>query len=150
MKCQACGEEVLLAERCPYCGQPTGIEGGPPGESAQAASDGRVRGRFVGPIGRETWHEARVAWERQRGQARLSIWEYVRRLVAYMADPGVAAWKKGLVAAAAVYVLVPLDLMPSLALPGVGWLDDLLVLWLGLPALARELSAYVPGRRRSR
>ena len=153
MKCQACGEEVLLAERCPYCGRPTGVSGrAAAGDETRASSDGRVSGRFVGPMGRSAWREAGPGWSGDdlRTHERLSLLEYVRRLVAYVADPAVPAWKKGLIAAAALYVLMPLDLMPSLVLPGVGWLDDLLVLWLGLPVLARELAAYGPGGRRRR
>ena len=153
MKCQACGQEVLLAERCPYCGRPTGVPSRRAGEGGERTSDGKVSGRFVGPIGRRgAWYGAGAGWEpgASRPDVRLPVWEYIRRLVAYIADPRVAGWKKGLLAAAALYVLVPLDLMPSLVLPGIGWLDDLLVLWLGLPALARELAAYMPGRRLGR
>lgn len=39
MRCRACGQEVVLAERCPYCGSPTGVvaqpdSGGAPGGGA--------------------------------------------------------------------------------------------------------------------
>lgn len=150
MKCRECGQEVLLAERCPYCGRPTGVTPGQ-GQAAGAQADaaGRVQGRFVGPLRRSRRpieEEAGVAGE--AGPARrLPLWEYVWRLFSYMADPTVSPWRKGLIAAGFIYVLFPLDLLPGLVLPGVGWLDDLLVLWVGLPALARELAAYVPGRR---
>lgn len=78
MRCRECGQEVLLADRCPYCGRPvrassqTGAGGasgdptgaGPRGSASaadstkaearggeQAESRQGITGRFVGPIG---------------------------------------------------------------------------------------------------
>lgn len=74
---------------------------------------------------------------------RLSPFEWLRRLVAFLLDSRVPAWKKGLFAAGLLYLLVPFDLAPDL-LPMLGWFDDLAVLWFGLRALSRELARYVP------
>lgn len=65
-----------------------------------------------------------------------------------MRDPAVPGWKKGLIVAGCLYVALPADLVPSVLLPGLGWLDDLLVMWIGLPLLARELAAYAPSSGR--
>ncbi|WP_324715512.1 DUF1232 domain-containing protein [Carboxydochorda subterranea] len=81
------------------------------------------------------------------GSAPISWWGYLGRLWRYLHDPGVASWKKTLIFAGLLYVIIPVDLLPSVLIPGVGWLDDLLVLWVGLPALLRELAAYEPSTR---
>lgn len=87
MKCRECGQEVLLADRCPYCGRPVRASsqagaGGPSGDlpgagptgsggtagSAKAGSrageqtESRqgITGRFVGPIGR--YDASRNGW----------------------------------------------------------------------------------------
>lgn len=148
MRCRWCGREVLLAERCPYCRRPTGIPAAarPEGQPPEA----EVSGRFVGPL---RAGEA-GAWGGGAGRPpgaagrRLSLWEFVRRLAAFLRDPGVPGWKRALLAAALVYVLVPLDLLPSPLLPGLGWLDDLAVLWLLFSRLERELAGYVPPEQR--
>ena len=148
MRCPSCGQEILIAERCPYCRQPLDVRGsGPHRQDAPKAAASDVTGRFVGPLSGGPSAEAQ---EVGRAPGRLSVVEWVRRLVHYVRDPGVSGWKRGLVAAGLLYVLLPLDLLPSLVLPGIGWLDDLAVVWLGLSLLQRELAAYVPGRRRSR
>lgn len=168
MKCQSCGQEVLLAERCPYCGRTTGVEGGAGTAAGRPQQDGQASGRFVGRIGRSPSQEARDGWSaraawgagsdpgrwpgaaRARAGGSVSGWGYLRRLIAYLRDPAVAGWKKTLIMAAALYVLLPVDLVPSLLVPGVGWLDDLVLLWIGIPALIRELSAYEPRRKPGR
>jgi len=149
MRCPSCGQEILLAERCPYCREPVDVPGsGVEREGPRQAAASDATGRFVGPLSGGPSAEAQEAG-RASGR-RLSIVEWVWRLVHYVMDPGVSAWKRGLVAAGLLYVLFPLDLLPSLVLPGIGWLDDLAVIWLGLSLLQRELAAYVPARRRSR
>lgn len=187
MRCPTCGEEVLLAERCPYCGSRTGAQerarqgaagprGGPSaGAAGTDGGSGRPagpRGRFVGPMerpGRDGRADAdgasgyggfghgpfgqgafRVWWWGARPDraepvtgGRLSPLEWLRRLVAFLRDSRVPAWKKGLFAAALLYLLMPFDLAPDL-FPILGWADDVAVLWFGLRALSRELSRYVP------
>lgn len=133
MRCPRCAQEVLLATRCPYCGAATTAEPGGGALAGAGSGGGRAAtGRFVGPMppGRE-----------QAG--RLTPWEWLRRLVAFLADGRVPGWKKGLIAAGVLYLLMPLDLMPDL-LAGLGWLDDLLVAWFGMRALTRELGRYLP------
>ncbi|HEY8486750.1 MAG TPA: DUF1232 domain-containing protein [Limnochordales bacterium] len=163
MRCQACGQEVVLARRCPYCGRPTGVQAG----AARPAGDGRgarpATGRFVGAIGRA--HDGGASgWRAAEGpgfgvifgpgvagsapgaapaQARLSPLEWARRLAAFVVDGQVASWKKALLAAGLLYLLAPFDLVADL-LPVAGWVDDLLVLWWGLRALTRELARYTP------
>jgi len=131
-----------MARRCPYCGHPVASASGPDGSngpsgpsgpaslpgSGGSATGSPVMGRFVGPV-------------EPQPSRRLSPWEWLRRLAAFVVDPRVPAWKKGLLAAGIVYLLMPLDLAPDL-LPGLGWLDDVLVAWWGLRALARELARY--------
>lgn len=43
--------------------------------------------------------------------------------VSYLRDGGVSVWRKLLVAAAGLYLVMPLDAIPDV-LPVVGWLDD--------------------------
>ena len=45
------------------------------------------------------------------------------------------------VAAAATYVLAPIDLIPDL-IPGIGWADDLLILAVAWRLARRELRRY--------
>lgn len=60
-------------------------------------------------------------------QARLA-WRLLR-------DSRVPAWVKLIPAAAVVYLISPIDILPDLALPGLGELDDLAILLLSAKAL---------------
>jgi uncharacterized membrane protein YkvA (DUF1232 family) len=74
--------------------------------------------------------------------------EVVRRaltLYALLADSGTPAWVRALVAAALVYLVNPLDLLPD-AIPGVGLADDMAVLALALERLSRFVTPAVRAR----
>jgi uncharacterized membrane protein YkvA (DUF1232 family) len=49
-------------------------------------------------------------------------------------DGNVSAEKKGAILGAIIYVISPIDLIPDI-LPAFGWLDDLIVITIGLNAL---------------
>lgn len=135
VRCARCGEEILLARRCPYCGEPTRQNGRatPDQVAPPEAGEGRkARGRFRGRIG------APPGAGRQAGAAG-PRWFW---LLPYLADRGVPTWKKTLFGLAALYVLVPIDLLPGAIVPFAGWLDDWLVLAIAWRALASELDRY--------
>jgi uncharacterized membrane protein YkvA (DUF1232 family) len=61
----------------------------------------------------------------------------VQRLLAFLRDPRVAKLPRFAVLAAVAYLLWPVDLLPELALPIVGWLDDATLIWMALRWLSR-------------
>jgi uncharacterized membrane protein YkvA (DUF1232 family) len=61
----------------------------------------------------------------------------VQRLLAFLRDPRVAKLPRFAVLAAAAYLLWPVDLLPELALPIVGWLDDATLIWMALRWLTK-------------
>jgi len=61
----------------------------------------------------------------------------VKLIYRLMADRRVNFFLKLLPVAAVVYLVSPLDLVPGLALPVIGALDDAAVLWLGTGAYER-------------
>lgn len=65
-----------------------------------------------------------------------------------LADGRVPLGPKLLVVGALVYLISPLDLVPDLALPFVGQLDDIVVLWLAARALVRLAPAEVVAEHR--
>ncbi len=65
----------------------------------------------------------------------------LRRLLALMADPRMPKIPRLAVLAAVVYVIWPVDLIPDFAIPVVGYLDDLVVLWISLRWLLKPLSS---------
>ena len=71
---------------------------------------------------------------------------YLRALGRYYRDPSASVLGKLVVFAAAVYAVVPVDLIPDV--PVVGWLDDLgvmgLATWWLLRVAKRYRSADVP------
>ena len=52
-------------------------------------------------------------------------------LMHLLADKRISPWLKLVPVGAFVYLLSPLDLIPDIALPGIGVLDDAAILWLG-------------------
>jgi uncharacterized membrane protein YkvA (DUF1232 family) len=58
------------------------------------------------------------------------------RVIALLKNPSVSGWPKALVLLAVLYLLMPADLVPDI--PIVGWIDDLLVLWLALSNLLQS------------
>ena len=56
----------------------------------------------------------------------------LQRVLFFLRDPRVAKLPRFAVLAAAAYLLWPVDLLPELALPIVGWLDDATLVWMAL------------------
>jgi uncharacterized membrane protein YkvA (DUF1232 family) len=81
-------------------------------------------------------------------QARL-VWRLLQ-------DRRVPGWLKLIPAAAVVYFLSPIDLLPDLMLPGLGELDDIAILFIALktflelapPGVVREHLEQIVGRPR--
>lgn len=66
---------------------------------------------------------------------KLSLFARLRRLPRYLRDGKVSFWKKLMVLLGVAYIISPVDLMPELFIPVIGWLDDLglltaLTLWM--------------------
>lgn len=55
----------------------------------------------------------------------LSLFARLRLLPKYMWDEAVPAWRKALLLMGVLYIISPLDAIPEIVLPLVGWLDDL-------------------------
>lgn len=66
------------------------------------------------------------------------------RVVALLRDPRMPKLPKLLVAAACVYVVWPADLVPDFLVPGLGYVDDLVFLWLTLRFLLKKGDAPEP------
>jgi uncharacterized membrane protein YkvA (DUF1232 family) len=69
---------------------------------------------------------------------------FARDIVAlfkYMVDPAVAWYRKGIVVAALIYFISPLDAIPDIA-PLIGYLDDLGVIAALIKYLGHEISPY--------
>lgn len=66
---------------------------------------------------------------------KLSLFARLRRLPRYLRDREVSLGKKMLVVLGAAYLISPVDLLPELFIPVIGWLDDLglltaLTIWM--------------------
>lgn len=66
---------------------------------------------------------------------KLSLFARLRRLPRYLRDRKVFFGKKMLVVLGAAYLISPVDLLPELFIPVIGWLDDLglltaLTIWM--------------------
>ena len=66
----------------------------------------------------------------------------LRLLPRYLRDGSVSIWRKGLLLLLVAYVLSPVDMIPELFVPFIGWLDDLGVLGLLVAWLYGELGKY--------
>lgn len=73
-----------------------------------------------------------------RTQARKLGW--FRGLYRYYRDPSASPLGKLVVLFAAIYVVLPVDLIPDV--PFIGWLDDIGVMGLATAWLARSVSRY--------
>jgi uncharacterized membrane protein YkvA (DUF1232 family) len=62
----------------------------------------------------------------------------LKRIAALLADPRVKKLPRFAVLAAVVYVISPVDLVPELVLPLVGWLDDATLVWMSLRWLLKS------------
>ena len=73
---------------------------------------------------------------------------FVRKALAYVGDPAVATWRKVLGAGvAAVYVLVPFDVVPDF-IPIIGWLDDLGLMGAVSWYMVRQINKHAEARAR--
>jgi uncharacterized membrane protein YkvA (DUF1232 family) len=62
----------------------------------------------------------------------------LKRIAALLADPRVKKLPRFAVVAAVLYLLSPVDLVPELFLPFVGWLDDATLVWMSLRWLLKS------------
>jgi uncharacterized membrane protein YkvA (DUF1232 family) len=61
----------------------------------------------------------------------------IQRVLALLRDPRVAKLPRFAVLAAVAYLISPVDLVPEIAVPIVGWLDDATLIWMALRWLAK-------------
>ena len=81
-------------------------------------------------------------WEKvEKTGRKISFVKDIRALYSYMKDPGVEWYRKGIVVAALLYFISPIDAMPDFV-PIVGYLDDLGVIVAVLKFLGSELVPY--------
>lgn len=129
MKCPSCGEEIVLAKTCPYCGKKISETG----EGSNRSS--KVRGKFRGPL--------RGTYSRGRGVVReVGPIKLLRAVYRLMKDPEASMIPKAAVVLAVLYLLYPLDIIPDLFI-GIGWLDDAAVLALVWRYLSDQLRRYL-------
>jgi uncharacterized membrane protein YkvA (DUF1232 family) len=64
----------------------------------------------------------------------------LRRVARLLADPRTPRLPRLAVGLAALYLLVPMDLLPEMAFPMVGYIDDLVLVWLSLRWLLKSAS----------
>ena len=67
----------------------------------------------------------------------MSTLQRVQRMLTLLRDPRVAKLPRFAVFAALAYLVWPVDLLPEIALPIVGWLDDATLIWMALRWLAK-------------
>ncbi len=61
----------------------------------------------------------------------------IQRMLTLLRDPRVSKLPRFAVLAAGAYLLWPVDLLPEIALPLVGWLDDATLIWMALRWLSK-------------
>jgi uncharacterized membrane protein YkvA (DUF1232 family) len=76
-----------------------------------------------------------------RGKLDISMISKLRNLPAFLADGDVPFLKKGVLLAALVYVISPVDFIPDI--PIIGWLDDMGVMGAVYMYLMGQLGDYV-------
>lgn len=89
-----------------------------------------------------------------QGGALKDLMAKIKLIMRLMADRRVSFWVKLLPIGALAYILSPVDLVPGAALPFVGALDDVAILWLGAtmfiqlcpPEVVAELSQDLTGQ----
>lgn len=62
----------------------------------------------------------------------------LQRVTRLLADPRTTRLPRAAVVLSAIYLLVPMDLLPEFVFPIVGYLDDLVLLWLSLRWLLKS------------
>lgn len=65
----------------------------------------------------------------------------LKLVFSYMKDKQVAFYKKALIVGSVLYFILPVDIVPDFII-GLGWLDDLAVLFFIWNALKNELGDY--------
>jgi uncharacterized membrane protein YkvA (DUF1232 family) len=75
----------------------------------------------------------------------VSLPSRIQRVASLLSDPRVPKLPRLAVAAAAIYLLSPIDLVPELALPLAGWLDDITLVWLAIRWLVKKGDAATGG-----
>jgi uncharacterized membrane protein YkvA (DUF1232 family) len=71
----------------------------------------------------------------------------LRRVAVLLGDPRTPALPRIAVVLAVLYLLWPVDLVPEALSPLVGYLDDLVVVWLALRWLLKSGNTAAPHRR---
>lgn len=80
----------------------------------------------------------------------LDGWRALRRIWRLLRDPRTPGWVKLIPTLVLLYILSPIDFLPDLGIPGIGVLDDLVLLLLALRMLLDRAPAEgrdVPSRR---
>lgn len=81
-------------------------------------------------------------WEKvEKYGKKISFLKDVMALYAYFKDPLVSWYRKGIVIAALVYFIFPIDTIPDIA-PLIGYLDDLAVISAVLKFMGSEIKPY--------
>lgn len=62
----------------------------------------------------------------------MSGWARFQRVLALLRDPRTPKLPRLMVGLAIAYLLWPIDLLPDLAIPVVGYMDDLMLLWVSV------------------
>lgn len=65
-----------------------------------------------------------------------------RDVLDFLSDPQAPVLPKLVFYAALFYILLPLDVLPGLRIPVVGWLDDLLVALLAWRLIKHDIARY--------
>jgi uncharacterized membrane protein YkvA (DUF1232 family) len=71
--------------------------------------------------------------------------KYLRYFFRYLFDREVPVFKKIWIYLVIIYFLSPIDFLPD-RFPGLGWIDDLLILLWSVPKLLRTLEEYANSR----
>lgn len=79
---------------------------------------------------------------------KLSIIGRLRIFPRYLRDPEVILWRKGVMLLLVAYILSPVDAIPELFLPFIGWLDDIGALGLLTAWFYREMGKYAEEKKR--
>ena len=74
---------------------------------------------------------------------RLGLLRRIKYIIPMMKDKSVAWWKKAIIIAGVVYLVLPVDLIPPI-IPVFGWLDDVIVWVAILYFMGSELDKYAP------
>jgi uncharacterized membrane protein YkvA (DUF1232 family) len=72
-----------------------------------------------------------------------NLFTQVKLILRLMGDRRVNFWLKILPVGALLYLILPIDLVPELALPVIGYLDDAAVLWIGMTLFVQLCPAEI-------